>query len=1188
MNNNNARYSIAFGVAVIAAMVCGSGAVAQDTVNGVADASVELDIQAQPIGDALNALAQQSGLQVVFFSEVAGDLQSREAVGEFESSEVALEYLLADTGLGYRFVNERTVAIGEAADQGGASDSKNLTPQPVLMVQTTSQTATTSSRSEEGGTSIVTGKVTDARTGANLKGAKISIEETGQWTSTNDLGEFRFVNVPTGNATLTVSFLGYAGQTAGIAVHGESTSQDFALRGGSEIEEIVVFGQRSARALALNQERTAENFSTVLSADFLGSFDGTTIAESLRRAPGIAFQQDGVTGDGTNIIIRGLSPDFNMVTLNGVRLPDGSGVGRASNLNNLLTESISKITVSKTLLPSHDSIGTGGLVEIETKSPLERPETFLSLGAEKGQTGDDFLDDLLISGTASQSFGESRRFGLSASMQYRERKLSTVSYSLSPGAIEYFPLATDGSATISSLSQIDPREPFPFGDDVDVYPSTVSNSYSETDVRNVAATLSAQLLIGDHTDLRLDFQHSHSEQDRFRASLDVAASTGYELLPIGELDDEQRIALVMEDAFASFGLLGSYVLPQNDITLTRDIESATDVFSLQGTTQRGPWTLEYNVGHANGENETPERVNMVAGWDFSSLPSIDPTWFLPAAADRLVDGRLVNLYRPISGRQYPLALLNQSGFDFYNNAQNYAFSEASTATVSGENERRTAALSVRRTMANSSLQYIEAGVFSETARFESLNAPSALYFGLGGVTLQGLGLPLSANNLDSIGLSGGFNSFGRHDFEAFVDNLDSFTSGADAQLFRFDLPIDPRLLRASTEEDEIAAYIQARFVFGPVEVIGGARLVDEDVRAVNLTGPRLVRADGSEDLEFANDFSGLVTQRGSHSDVLPRVLVNYRQTENLIYRFAYYLSVARPSIRDLSSQQDTILNLQPTSGPAGNQPSLFVRQGNPNLKPATTDNFDASVEYYDDNLGVLKLSVFYKDIENFLENNTIVGTESLDGVLLPDHPSFNNLPSNLFVEIQRPVNSPFGGYIWGAEVAFEKQLTTLPAPWDGLGIYANYTHTESSKTEVFGFIDPATGQFFEVPISDVSFNQQPEDTGTLAFTYNKNNLDASLAYTKQSRRLGGFGANNLSFFEESDETLDFRAEYHFAAYGANNRLYVEVSDILKGRGDPDVEGSQGGIGGTPRYFVGGNYFGGRVFRVGFVGAFGAN
>ena len=337
---------------------------------------VELNIAEQPLSSSLREVADSFDLTIAFYSDSTDGLEAPALDGDF-TSEAALDTLLADTNLEYTFINDSSVAVRPVADQRGASDSKNSPPQPVLMAQNqTSPTQTTSSRNNEGGTGTVTGKVTDARTGANLKGAKITIEETGQWTSTNDLGEFRFVNVPTGSATLTVSYLGYAGQSTSVAVYGEGTSQNFALRGGSEIEEIVVFGQRSARALALNQERVAQNVSSVLSADQLGQFSGTTISESLRRAPGISFRRDPFSGDGDNIIIRGLEPDLNVVQLNGVELPEGTGIGRSASLNNILTESVGKITVNKTLLPSHDSSGTGGLVEIETLSPLDRESRF--------------------------------------------------------------------------------------------------------------------------------------------------------------------------------------------------------------------------------------------------------------------------------------------------------------------------------------------------------------------------------------------------------------------------------------------------------------------------------------------------------------------------------------------------------------------------------------------------------------------------------------------------------------------------------------------------------------------------------------------------------------------------------------------------------------------------------------------
>lgn len=85
---------------------------------------ITLDIKSQPIGDALNLLAQQSGLQIVLYSESAGGITSKPTVGEFPSNTAALDYLLADTGLVYRFINEQTVMV-QAKTQSRDSGSGN-------------------------------------------------------------------------------------------------------------------------------------------------------------------------------------------------------------------------------------------------------------------------------------------------------------------------------------------------------------------------------------------------------------------------------------------------------------------------------------------------------------------------------------------------------------------------------------------------------------------------------------------------------------------------------------------------------------------------------------------------------------------------------------------------------------------------------------------------------------------------------------------------------------------------------------------------------------------------------------------------------------------------------------------------------------------------------------------------------
>lgn len=89
-------------------------AVAQTTA--VNSAPVSMDIKSQPIAAALNQLSQQAGIQVLLFSDVAGDLKALcpPLVGTYTPA-AALDTLLSNTGLTYSYVNERTVAIHKSS-----------------------------------------------------------------------------------------------------------------------------------------------------------------------------------------------------------------------------------------------------------------------------------------------------------------------------------------------------------------------------------------------------------------------------------------------------------------------------------------------------------------------------------------------------------------------------------------------------------------------------------------------------------------------------------------------------------------------------------------------------------------------------------------------------------------------------------------------------------------------------------------------------------------------------------------------------------------------------------------------------------------------------------------------------------------------------------------------------------------
>ena len=843
------------------------------------DDNADAGIEPQPLNKALEAFADRSGLQVIYVAELAKDKESNGAEPDLSDAET-LDQLLASTGLEYAFLNDNTVTVQAVAeDQGGDSDSKNLSPAPILMAQNASNPTQTSvsSRSDEGGTSVVTGRVTDARTGANLRGAKVTIEETGQWTSTGDLGQFRFVSVPTGSVTLTVSFLGYAGQSIVVGVRGNPVSQDFALRGGSELDEIVVFGLRSARALSLNQERTASNFSTVLASDFLGQYEGNTISDVLRRAPGVAFEQDPVTGDGTNIIVRGLEPDFNTVTLNGLRLPEGSGAGRSASLNNILTDSISKVRISKSLLPSQDGSGTGGLVDIETKGPLDRPNRFASVAAQGALRSDDFENEYLLSGTVSGIFGRNEQFGLSASVQYRDQDQERISYRSDVVFGEYLPLNDEGNPVTSIFALPQDGRAFPFDDGGSaVYPRSVSNGVHRAQTKNLTVNFASEWVPSEGTELRLDYTRLEVDTDSYSSSVFVSAENVYTIQPIDELGGEERGALIWEDAFAGDGLPGGLLFNSqgHDLTLAED---RSDILSFDGESAFGNWSVGYSGGYARAKSRSENRAFFAEnGFDVYFDP-IDLSLLRPEARNNTRNGLVVSPFAPLGTNGYPLILLTDDGFAQFNDPDRVFADSISEVLNEGQNERYTARLNLRREFASKYLHYLDVGYFYETSRFES-DARALRRFTIDSLSLTELGLSGSTDNLNRIGLQGGFTVLPEQELRRFYSTIASNDAVEITVPDSQPLAFEGRF----TDEDNQAVYFEAGLNFDKLEIVGGARIESVDVTARVQQRPIIIFEDGSRDFDLQDRLSVLVDQQGSQTELLPRVSATYRFSDNML------------------------------------------------------------------------------------------------------------------------------------------------------------------------------------------------------------------------------------------------------------------------------------------------------------------
>lgn len=215
---------------------------------------------------------------------------------------------------------------------------------------------------------IVTGKVIDENQKLSLPGATIRIPAIKRYTVSNQVGRFELLEVPAGTYEIEVLYIGYATQKQTVNVQpGKTTSVDFSLVEGMELDEVVVLGDRlRGQARALNQQKNNQNITNIISSDQVGRFPDANIGDALKRVPGITMQND--QGEARNIIIRGLAPELNSVTLNGDRIPSAEGDNRRVQMDLIPSDMISTIEVNKTLTPDMDADAIGGSVNLITRA----------------------------------------------------------------------------------------------------------------------------------------------------------------------------------------------------------------------------------------------------------------------------------------------------------------------------------------------------------------------------------------------------------------------------------------------------------------------------------------------------------------------------------------------------------------------------------------------------------------------------------------------------------------------------------------------------------------------------------------------------------------------------------------------------------------------------------------------------
>lgn len=1022
------------------------------------------DLPADRAEKSLKQFSAQSGLEVLFPTRTVGRTRTNTVRGDLTARE-AIERMLAGTGLVVT-ENPKTGAFTVASDPNGSgaapSEASNRPEQSNRNGENLANTAVASRSGQQG--NVLSGQVTNAATGRTLQGARVEIPEMGKSAITDEEGMYRFFDVPPGRVNLTAFYTGLEFGTFAVAVElGTAARRDVALTAEIyKLSPFVVSGEREGNALAITLQRQSDGIRNVVSADAFGNLAGNP-ADLLIRMPGIVGESVG--GDMRYVRIRGMNSSLSTVTSDGNRVADAASAGatREYQFQQVNSDTIERIEVVKSPTPDMDADSIGGAVNMVSKSAFDvSPRRRISYSAGVIWRILDDRDDPHPNFTLGYSEVFNGKFGVA--INYGHRAHTSL-------------IDRTNQAHRAQL-----EEP------------AYTYSFEFHDSRNTRTRWGGGV--------KLDYKLS--DNSRFYLNNTLSKHTEFSSTNIAVFTTAQTVAT--RDANGNLTGTGA-IVPEftKDMTEWRPVTNSN--VELTGAAgQKYGRTIHSQLGGVHR---------------FPSL-EIDYNAYLSNSVAKYERGKLGNFALTARGIGLRIERKDEPYFPYITQVSgpnmtdinNYTSNLLTLTDNLGEDQYRGATINLKKSFATVVPAWIKTGLRYRAQSRDLRNLTTRTsYVGPDGV--QGLS-PATGINDDNLARFVNPNVVspvraGRYPKLPYPARpfRDSPGSGYDyygynigtalkesPHYFLDDIVFNTMTARVGdvTFNERIAsAYIVGNFELGKLRMTGGVRVEDTEVdgtgalqaitpeeraRRAAWVGPvsrdELLRRTEAE-------YSGRRTATGETRDVFPGLHFKYEPVRGMVTRLSYATNIGRPAIGQLIPR--TTINYE----------ARTVSTNNPSLKPQYANNFDASIEYYFEPVGLVSAGVFLKEMRDFIF--TAGGQPIAPGA---DN-GFDGDYEGFVLTSQRN-----GGFakIRGIELAYQQQLTFLLGWWSGFGVFANYTRLETegdygatvvrSTSEVAGFT-PETGNFGLSYIKGrSSFRIQFNHAGKYLTTFNAN--QAALLY----------------------------------------------------------------------------------------------
>lgn len=859
--------------------------------------------------------------------------------------------------------------------------------------------------------------------------------------------------------------------TAGSAANGQQSSDDAG-------NDIVVTGVRASVIDAIKTKKNLDIIADVISAEDIGKFPDTNIAESLQRVPGVQITRE--RGEGKYASVRGLPPEFNVVTLNGELVASASNdqttqqADRRFDFTILSPDFIQSLEVYKSTRADLDEGGVAATINIRTIRPLDLGKRRISLevaGKDEDNSGKITPE---VSGVYSDVFAGGK-IGVTLGAVYTRRHLQDQGSTTS----QLDPL-TLTAAQIGVGVPLTPGTPYYIADAVD------RNFFDEVRTRKTFLA-TVQIEPVEHLRLTLDGLYS--------SYLGVGQTASFTARPIYGIGSGAPITAADIDENGVITSLRTTDTAIEDGSFTKHDHSVLKNGAAEISWDDGSTTARLRGSYSESTSHIQE-----IGFD-------DFIW--SALTGTSVPGG----YDFSGGPVAAIALPNDTVPPIDNFGNNYV----------GGNDLRRNDRSIEyqwdlgHRFDNSFLSAIKAGFkFNDRRRTNGadLLLDERVRF-LGGPAAQNLGRFVTKSPLKNYldGYQGDaliLRDFPYIDPQLYLDQCcngsladwqqeirAAGTTGSDIRV-----QTDPGQQYSITEKT-IAGYLLAdfgdrdRLIDGNVgvRIVGTEQAVQTfGVDIANITPNPIVGAPPIV------PSAGPAVYKRSYTDVLPSFNITLNAIpDKLLIRGAVGKVLSRPDLDALVPHY----SVDTTSVP------LTISGGNPNLNPYRAWQYDVSLEYYPRPGTLLSLAGYYKDISGYIYNGTTplqIGSETYNAVI--------------------PINGK-SAVLKGFEANAESVFDFLPSPFDGFGAQANLTYSDGTIRA-----DPAQGRAarpFE-GLSKITYN--------LVLFYEKYGLTVRAAYNSRdpfvdSADLRGLGIESVR--TERFSSLDLHVGYditkHISVFG---------------------------------------------------------